>query len=174
MAGTDAGLRRATVYSLLRCLAAESAISRGVLYGDVDRHIGAVYVERAGHGNCVGDWRVDAEADVSVSVLSAGAGGGAGDGARPDTTGQARLLWRGRGAGVVLHRDLDGCADAGSELGGMATGEVHGTGSAAAGANKAGNLPVLDGVLLPAWLCLEAAADKAVLLGRGGGGGVKE
>ena len=46
--------------------------------------------------------------------------------------------------------------------------------SAAAGADATGDLPAVDGVLLPAGRCREAAEDAAVLHRSGGGGGVRK
>src|SRR5271157_1379006 len=173
MARPHAWLRGAAIHPLLRGASAEFVVSRGVLYRGVDRHPRSVCAEcdwalrRGRHG------AMDVKADVSVRLLSDGAGGGGGDGARSDASGQARHFWRGRGAGVVLHCHLDCGADAGDQLGGVADGEVYGTGSATAGEDAAGNLPALDSVLLLIGVCGEVAAHAALLLGGGGGGGVR-
>src|SRR5271157_1717063 len=173
MARADAGVRGASVYSLLRRASAKPLVPRGVLHGGVGGHPRAVCAECGGHGGGGGQRTVDAEGDVSVRLLSAGAGGGAGHGAGSDAEGEARYIWRGRGAGVVLRGDLDGGADAGGELGSVEVGQVSEFGVVAVGADAAGDLPSVNGFLFPAGLCGEAAADAALLLGGSGGGGVR-
>lgn len=75
---------------------------------------------------------------------------------------------------MVLYRHLDGGSDAGGELGRLEAGKVYEPGSAAAGADAAGDLHSVDGVLLPAGRCGEAAEDTAVLHRSSGGGGMKK
>lgn len=74
---------------------------------------------------------------------------------------------------MVLCGDLDGGADTGGELGRVAVGEVYESGSAAAGADSAGDLFVIDRVLLFVGICREVAEDSEVLLGGGSGGSLK-